>query len=309
MSESVDLVYLWVNGSDPEWIKKYQLAKKTTGVNYSDTDYFRRYVEKNELLLSLRTVYQFMLWINKIYIVTNDQYPFWLNLSHPKISIISHSQLYGEGKTSFSSNSIQFTLNKIPNLANKFILADDDFFWTKPIDKSYYFTKNKLKFRILRFKGDVYDMYGPDATCTDDDDNIMVFHKSIIEAWNLVKSKRNKTKNPRFGYSHVAIPLSKEIFEEIFQEYNISHMKDIQFRKCGMVQFQSLFLYHAYATGRLVKTHRDYYTTFRGECSEQVNYLLKHKSKGASYCFNNCMAQYFQQLIDFYPPCEYELKL
>lgn len=134
--ESVDLIYLWVNGSDPEWNQRFQQFKPK---EMQVEDISDRYIEKNELLLSLRTVDQYLPWIRKIHIITDNQFPNWINVHNSKINFVSHQALFGKGSNIFNSNSIQYAISRIPGLANNFIITDDDVFWIKYIPKSFYF--------------------------------------------------------------------------------------------------------------------------------------------------------------------------
>lgn len=52
------------------------------------------FLDNEELRFSLRSIEKFAPWVRHIYIVTNGQIPYWLNLSHPKISIIKHVSFF-----------------------------------------------------------------------------------------------------------------------------------------------------------------------------------------------------------------------
>lgn len=49
-----------------------------------------RFEDNEELRYSLRSVERFAPWIRHVYIVTNGQLPYWLNLESPRVSIITH---------------------------------------------------------------------------------------------------------------------------------------------------------------------------------------------------------------------------
>ena len=87
MELKIDLVYLWVDGNDPAWLKKRQpyLKKEinTTG----------RYQDNQELKYSLRSIDKHLPWIRKIFIVTDNQVPPFLDVNHPKIEIVDHKYL------------------------------------------------------------------------------------------------------------------------------------------------------------------------------------------------------------------------
>ena len=85
----VDLVYLWVDGSDPKWQEK---RNKRLGKveEVSEINCKGRYANNDELMFSLRSVEKYAPWIRKIFIVTDDQVPEWLDTSNPKVRIVDH---------------------------------------------------------------------------------------------------------------------------------------------------------------------------------------------------------------------------
>ncbi|MDR0763113.1 MAG: Stealth CR1 domain-containing protein, partial [Bacteroidales bacterium] len=85
----IDIVYLWVDGSDPEWQKKRSEYIPASTVSdravYADAFCEGRYVNNDELRYSLRSVEKYANWVRKIFIVTDNQIPLWLDTSNPKI--------------------------------------------------------------------------------------------------------------------------------------------------------------------------------------------------------------------------------
>lgn len=134
-SEPIDLVYTWVNGTDPIFEEqlafyKHDKSQKTLQKN--------RYIDNNELLYSLRSVEKFAPWIRHIYIVTNGQIPSWLNLENSRISIVDHKdicppELIEQALPTFSSMAIEMMLHRIPNLSQRFIYLNDDIFLGRPL--------------------------------------------------------------------------------------------------------------------------------------------------------------------------------
>src|SRR5690606_34829486 len=68
----IDLVYLWVDGSDPNWQAK---KRRFTGglSDNSETNNKGRYVNNDELRYALRSAEKYAPWIRRIFIVTDDQ--------------------------------------------------------------------------------------------------------------------------------------------------------------------------------------------------------------------------------------------
>ncbi|XP_037827535.1 N-acetylglucosamine-1-phosphotransferase subunits alpha/beta isoform X2 [Lucilia sericata] len=120
--EPIDVVYTWVNGSDPAFIssiKKYD-------PNFDPA----RFDDKNELKYSLRSVEKFAPWVRNIYIVTNGQIPKWLDLTNERVKIVSHEILAPNSQwlPTFSSAAIETFIHRIPNLSKRFLYLNDDIF-------------------------------------------------------------------------------------------------------------------------------------------------------------------------------------
>lgn len=140
----IDLVYLWVDGSDPEWqAKRNTLIGKTEKKSAVNCD--GRYANNDELKYSLRSIEMYAPWIRKIFIVTDNQTPEWLDTSNPKIKIVDHTEILPpESLPCFNSCVIEHFLYKIPELAEHFLYANDDMFINKPVDKNDFFGEDGM---------------------------------------------------------------------------------------------------------------------------------------------------------------------
>lgn len=152
---SVDLVYLWVNGNDPVWRKK---KAEFTQADYSDIgmNSEARYTDNGELKYSLRSADLYAPWLRKIFIVTDNQVPEWLDTSNPKIRIVDHKEiLAAKALPTFNSNVIEHALQNIPDLSEHFLYANDDMFFNRSAEIKDFFTEDgrpivKLNRRICR---------------------------------------------------------------------------------------------------------------------------------------------------------------
>ncbi|MFA7139660.1 MAG: Stealth CR1 domain-containing protein [Proteiniphilum sp.] len=148
--DDIDLVYLWVDGSDPKWIEK---KHRITGNFFDDSEVNNkgRYVNNDELRYSLRSVEKYVPWVRKIFIVTDDQYPEWLKRDHPKIQVVDHKEILPEeALPCFNSSVIEYFLYRIPDLADRFLFANDDMFFNKPLTPSYFFDDLGLPYVRLK---------------------------------------------------------------------------------------------------------------------------------------------------------------
>jgi hypothetical protein len=150
MYEPIDVVYTWVNGSDPRWLMKMKHWKETlrssssvqsneTELNAtnseSDAHSANRYRDSNELMYSMRSLEMYAPWIRQIFLVTDNQVPKWLDISHPRIKMISHTDIFKNRSALpvFSSPAIEAHLHLIPGLSKKFVYFNDDVFLGKPV--------------------------------------------------------------------------------------------------------------------------------------------------------------------------------
>lgn len=140
----IDLVYLWVNGNDPVWqTKRNAVIGKTETDSAVNCD--GRYADNDELRYSLRSVEEYDPWIRKIFIVTDNQVPDWLDTSNPKIQIVDHRDIMpAECLPCFNSSVIEHFICRIPGLSERFIYANDDMYFNRPVTPLTFFASDGL---------------------------------------------------------------------------------------------------------------------------------------------------------------------
>lgn len=149
-SGKIDIVYLWVDGSDTKWLQQknnwYQRIFNKVPVN--DKELYR---DNGELKYSLRSVAECAPWVNHIYIITGfNQIPKWLNTKNKKITIIPHEQILPKKAVpTFNSVSIEMCIPNIPNLSEYFIIMNDDTLFNKRIKPNFFF--NSRNQPIIRY--------------------------------------------------------------------------------------------------------------------------------------------------------------
>ena len=143
-SLEVDLVYLWVSGQDPkhhakraEWVERCGLPPSLFNPDV-------RYVEEDELRYSLRSADAFVPWVRKIFIVTDEQVPPWLDRDHPKIRIVDHREIIDAASLpTFNTKVIINRLHRIPGLGEHFLYTNDDCFFGQPCRKTDFFARRQ----------------------------------------------------------------------------------------------------------------------------------------------------------------------
>ncbi|MBR5201475.1 MAG: stealth family protein [Alistipes sp.] len=127
----IDLVYTWVDGNDPAWReKRLKYMPEITTERAPNHLCDARWLENNELMFALRSAELYAPWINRIYIVTDNQVPKWLNTNHPKVKIVDHTEILPvDALPVFSSLAIESCIYRIPGLSEHFIYGNDDTFF------------------------------------------------------------------------------------------------------------------------------------------------------------------------------------
>jgi len=140
MTYPIDLVYLWVDGSDPDWCARKNHYLQLADAAEHELAVPERWQDNDELKYSLRSVDMFVPWINHIFIVTDNQCPAWINRSHPKITIVDHKEIIPKDKLPvFCSEVIESYIAYIPGLSEHFLFANDDMFFGRSLSPERFF--------------------------------------------------------------------------------------------------------------------------------------------------------------------------
>ncbi|MEX2784915.1 stealth conserved region 3 domain-containing protein [Streptococcus sp. H49] len=135
--EKIDFVVLWVDDSDDNWLK--EKARWVQGAD-SAAENPKLYRDYGTFYYWFRMVEQHAPWVNKIHLVTNGQLPEWLNTAHPKLNLVKHDDFIpSEYLPTFNSAAIELNLHRIPNLAEHFVLFNDDMFLVKDSQPEDFF--------------------------------------------------------------------------------------------------------------------------------------------------------------------------
>ncbi len=133
---NIDFVILWVDGSDPAWLREFAAARHLTeedarAIRYRDTGTLRYW---------FRSVERFAPWVRRIHFVTWGHLPAWLDTSNPKLNIVRHEDFIpAEYRPTFNSNTIELNINRIEGLAERFVLFNDDTFLCRQAREEDFF--------------------------------------------------------------------------------------------------------------------------------------------------------------------------
>lgn len=215
VKEKIDIVYLWVDGSDPIWRAKrnnaYENLKNTdTLEEFANVEW--RFRNNNELLYSLRSLEKYFPEHGKIFIITDHQIPDFIKKNDDRIKIIYHNDFIDSDiLPTFSSKKIEAFISRIPEISNTFFYFNDDvFLWPQ--------------FRIDHFINDkpIYYFIPNEHTDT------VLSNNSIISSESILKEKYSDYQISRTYSAHAPKIIIKESLNEMFQLFphlfeNITH--------------------------------------------------------------------------------------
>lgn len=245
----VDLVYLWVNGSDPQWCNRKNYWLRFADSSERELAVPERWQDNDELKYSLRSVEAYAPWIHHIFIVTDRQYPAWLKRNHPKITIVDHRYFIPEEYLPvFCADAIESFVPYIPELGECFLFANDDMFFGRPVTEKLFYDDNgnpivkvkKLAPRDFYKNAHLQDMYLDDIKLA-----------SRVRANILVSRKFSIPLNWEGG--HVIDPYRKSFMLEALEEPDFKDSIQVsrthRFRSPEAVQ-RVLFSLYDFARGR-----------------------------------------------------------
>ncbi|ELP93489.1 hypothetical protein EIN_059840 [Entamoeba invadens IP1] len=210
----IDVVWLWVNGSDPNFLDLLAKSGKKSGAG--------RYRDYNTLQYSLRSVYAYAPYIKNYYIVTLNQIPDFLNTSSFQFNeytlrIVDHKEIFPNPKDLpvFNSNSLEVSLHNIKNLSSCFLYLNDDMLLGKKLDISHFCRKDG--------KLNVYHntWNAPEA----DGMKRNLWHRSVGNSNKLINDKfhpQNKTIKHPYS-SHHCYFFKTQILQEMEKSYQTQY--------------------------------------------------------------------------------------
>jgi len=214
----IDVVYTWVKDT-PEFIAQKNSYLDNPEVEANNSARFR---DHDELKYSIRSVLKFIPWVNHIYIVTDNQIPDYINFNHPKVTLVSHQEIFKDTVyPNYNSNAIEWNLINIPNLNEHFIYFNDDVFVGKPLKPNYFYNKTGIPIWAL-MKSSGKGNFHPSESATIEGHRFT--YRTIAENTGI-KSK--------WKVDHAPMPLTKSMLEELVHTFSkeVESTKQNRFRQ------------------------------------------------------------------------------
>ncbi len=240
----IDLIYLWVDGDDPEWRSRREPYMPVTEQQDRQTFCDGRVADNDELKYSLRSVEMYATWVNHIYIVTDKQTPNWLNTKNPKVTIIDHTEILPpEVLPMYNSRAIELAIHRIKGLSEHYIFANDDMTFGRKVSPNFFFTtKGKAKSRFRERTPAPHDIVVKNSYGNAVHQAIVAISRDFgIECENLIPS-------------HQIDPYVKSQVTECIEQYKAWHNTTLNHRfRTGEDMQRHIFSLYAIAVGAGVK--------------------------------------------------------
>ncbi|MFC5219756.1 stealth family protein [Streptomyces coerulescens] len=279
----IDVVYTWVDGSDPAWQRR-RGAYGESGY-HTESANAARYISRDELRYSLRALEQNAPWVRHVFLVTDRQRPAWLNDGHHRITVVDHSEIFDDPAAlpTFNSHAIESRLHHIKGLSEHFLYFNDDMFLGSPVTPQDFFLSNGMTRTF--------------------------FSPSQVPRWDLTPVDRPVDaagKNNRrllqdhFGSAivqklrHAPYALRRSVLAEIEREFAEEHRatSHSRFRSASDISIpSSLYHYYAYFTGRAVPSNIAfaYLDLAKPEIQRRLGILLARRDRQA-FCINDTLS-------------------
>lgn len=286
LDSPVDIVYTWVSSRDKQWNEKRRNYELHDGIYHEHGLSPLRFEDHDELKYSLRSIEAYAPWVRNIYIVSDGAMPSWLNINHPKIHIVPHSEIIDrQYLPCFNSHVIEAHLQNIPGLAEYYIYFNDDVFLTRPVSASYFFLPNGIYNVFIDLDKEIVNL--PSSA------KLTPTYFAVQNACKLLENKFSRT--PRYYCAHTFFPQVKSIAKRVYDLFNdeIAVMCNNKFRAPGDLPLASfLNHYYAYFSGCANLTSTEYfYFNIRSfsSCLKYTELLSLKESPLAPYsmCLND----------------------
>ncbi|KAL7718850.1 Glycosyltransferase [Entamoeba marina] len=249
--DGIDVVWLWVNGSDPMFIEELEKNGKK-GIE-------KKYRDYNTLFYSIRSVYEFAPYIKNYYIVTMNQIPTFINTSSLefgdyKLRIVDHKEIFPNGQDLpvFNSNAIEASLHNIKNLSTCFLYLNDDMLLGKKL-KPEHFVRNDGKFNIYH-----------NAWCAPEVESTKksVWHSTITFSNSVINEQFHGREAVKHSYaSHHCYFFNRNILQEMENTwpYQFAKTRSRKFREEDDLFIPFLYGAYSFETEKGVYTKESHY--------------------------------------------------
>ena len=253
----IDAVITWVDGNDPAHRDKMARYGDKSVFSRDDVAGSTRYASIGEIFWCVASINRFAPFINRIYIVTDNQDPQlneFLQRNFPEghipVEIVDHKVVfrgYEQSLPVFNSPAIESVLWRIPGLSEHYIYFNDDCLLAAPVTPDDFFTQDGVVCYASRHLTLLTDITRAWKTLVHKGQKQVTFKGHIR---NAVKALGGGSWYIRYGHTPKA--LLRSFFEEFYAAHPDVLLKNISYRFRDAAQFTSeeLLYVSLYRDGR-----------------------------------------------------------
>ncbi|GEO93007.1 exopolysaccharide phosphotransferase CpsY [Kocuria flava] len=277
----IDMVFSWVDGSDPEY-RRVRASYMEDAVVGEGDDHEARFRQVDELKYALRSVHMFAPWVRTIWIATDSAPPAWL-AEHPRVRIVRSEEFFEDTSVLpiYNSQAVEAQLHRIEGLAEHFLYSNDDMFFGRQIGPSLFFSPGGVtKFVEASTRIGLGEGH-PERSGFEN--AARVNRKLLWERFGRITTRH---------LEHCAAPLRRSVVTELEQEFPEEFRRTAasRFRAAGNISVtNSLYHYYALLAGRAVTqdTARTAYVDTTTEAGLQRMERLLAKRGLDMFCLND----------------------
>jgi hypothetical protein len=245
----MDAVYTWVDASN----ETTRSSRVPAGANAAAIDAgAHRYRDNGELRYSLRSLHQHAPWIERIFVVTNGQWPSWLDRGHPRIKHVTHDQIFTDPSNlpTFNSCAIEAHLHRIEGLSERFLYLNDDFFLGAPLaEGDLWSASGAVRLHLSLFvvpEGDsrtIVTIYGVEMEVPEEVVGTSNIYNGAVQQVNAAFDRKYGKQKRRY-WPHVPWPFERSTLRDLERDW------EPEIARTASHRFRAIddFMYgHAYA--------------------------------------------------------------
>lgn len=207
----IDFVVTWVDGTDPVWRQKKEYWQEKENISAIDNSE-ERYRDWDLFKYWFRSVEMYAPWVNKVYLITDNQLPSWINIDCDKLVIVDHTDFLNSADLPvFNCNAIETKVGFIKGLSERFVYFNDDMVLNAPNAPEDYFVEG--------LPCDMLCLQPVIANPSNETMTHLFINNSLVLAKNF--KKRENVKMQKGAYFHIGYPFKYfcyNILEQAFPQ-------------------------------------------------------------------------------------------
>ena len=254
MTQPIDAVITWVDGNDPKLKQKQRKYFKSD--ESDDITSAARFADCNEIYYCISAIIKNAAFINRIFIVTDDQVPpviaqirdtFGAEAA-ARMIVVDHTDIFAgftEYLPTFNSTTIEAMLHRIPDLSARYIYFNDDFIIAKPMTEADFFVGDRPVLRGKWRKMREIDFNTNQRQRMLDGRPYLRAKMFSYKEYQALAYKLLGHTDDFFWHDHTPHPFYRPDLEAFYDQNEDVLRKNIQFRTRDMSQFDTMSLANA----------------------------------------------------------------